>query len=74
MDIGILGINKIRFLHHQLIKQRRLQQVRLLGYQRLLGQHNFLGRLWVSAEQTPIDVATVAQVRVVAVLNVRFKF
>lgn len=53
----------------ELVQQRGLDQVRLLGDERLLGQDHLLGRHGVRGEQTPVDVTTVAQVRVVRVLQ-----
>lgn len=53
---------------NELVQQRWLDQVRLLGDQRLLGQHHLFGRHRVSGQQTPVDVATIPQVRVIGVL------
>lgn len=52
----------------QLIQQGRLNQIRLLGDEGLLCQHHFLGSYRISREQTPVDVATVPQVRIIRVL------
>ena len=52
----------------ELIQQGRLYKVRLLRDEGLLGQHDLLGGSRVRAQQAPVDVATVSQVRVVAVL------
>ena len=53
----------------ELVEQRRLQQVRLLGDERLLCQHHLLGGGRVGGEQPPVDEAAVPQVRVVRVLG-----
>ena len=53
----------------ELVEQRRLQQVRLLRDERLLGQHHLLGGGRVGRQQAPVDEAAVAQVRVVRVLG-----
>ena len=53
----------------QLVKQSRLQQISFLGDEGLLSQNNFLGSGRVSRQQSPVDVATVSQVRVVTVLH-----
>lgn len=53
----------------ELVQQRRLNQVRLLRDERLLGQDHLLGRHGVRGQQTPVDVTTVTQVRVVGVLQ-----
>ena len=52
----------------ELIQQGRLYKVRLLRDERLLRQHDLLGGSGVRAQQAPVDVAAVSQVRVVAVL------
>lgn len=53
----------------QLIQERRLDQIRLLGDERFLRQHDLLGGHRVRGEQAPVDVATVPQVGVVRVLQ-----
>lgn len=53
---------------NKLIQQRGLDQVRLLRDQWLLGQHHLFGCHRVSGQQTPVDVATIPQVRVIRVL------
>ena len=53
----------------QLVQQCRLQLVRLVSDQRLLGQHDLLGSGRVSAEQAPIDKSSVPQVGVLALLG-----
>ena len=52
----------------QLVQQCRLQLVRLVSDQRLLGQHDLLGSGRVSAEQPPVDKSSVPQVGVLALL------
>lgn len=52
----------------ELVQQSGLDQVRLLGDQRLLGQHHLFGGHWVSGQQTPVDVSTIPQVRIIRVL------
>lgn len=54
----------------QLVQQRGLQEIRLLRYQRLLGQNHILGSRRVCGQQSPVDVAAVTKIRVVAVLLV----
>ena len=49
----------------ELVQQRGLNEVCLLGDERLLSQHHLLGSHGVRGEQAPVDVATVPQVRVV---------
>lgn len=53
----------------ELIQQCGLNEVRLFGDEWLLGQNHFLGSHWVRGKQTPVDVATVPQVRVIRVLG-----
>jgi len=53
----------------QLVEQSRLQQVSFLRDERLLGQNNLLGGGRVGRKQSPVDVATISQVWVVAVLH-----
>ena len=53
----------------QLIQERRLDQIRLLGDEGFLRQHHLLGGHGVGGEQAPVDVAPVPQVRVVGVLR-----
>lgn len=53
---------------NELVQQRGLNQVRLLRDQRLLGQHHLFGGHRVSGQQTPVDVATIPQVRVIGIL------
>lgn len=53
----------------ELIQQGGLDQVCLLGDQGLLRQHHLLGGDGVGRQQPPVDVAAVAQVRVVGVLQ-----
>lgn len=53
----------------ELVQQGGLDQVRLLRDQGLLRQHHLLGRHRVGGQQAPVDVAAVAQVRVVRVLR-----
>lgn len=54
----------------ELVQQRWLQQIRLLGDEWLLGQNHVFGSSWVSGQQTPVDVATVTEIRIVTVLLV----
>ena len=54
----------------QLVQQRGLQKIRLLRDQWLLGQNHILGSRRVRGQQSPVDVATVTKIRVVAVLLV----
>ena len=54
----------------ELVQQRWLQQIRLLGDEWLLGQNHIFGSSWVSGQQTPVDVATVTEIRIVTVLLV----
>ena len=49
----------------ELVQQRGLDEVCLLGDEWLLGQHHLLGSHGVCGEQAPVDVAAVPQVRVV---------
>lgn len=53
----------------ELVQQGGLDQVRLFGDERLLRQHHLLGGDGVGAQQAPVDVAPVTQVRVVGVLQ-----
>lgn len=53
----------------ELLQQRGLDQIRLLGDQRLLGQDHLLGGHRVGGEQAPVDVTSVPEVRVVRVLQ-----
>lgn len=53
----------------ELLQQRRLDQIRLLGDQRLLGQDHLFGGHRVSGEQAPVDVTSVPEVGVVRVLQ-----
>jgi len=52
----------------ELIEQRGLEKVSFLRDKWLLGQNNFLGSRRVRRQQSPVDVATITQVWVVAVL------
>ena len=52
----------------ELIQQGGLDEVRLLRDEGLLGEHHLLGGDRVGGQQAPVDVAPVAQVRVVRVL------
>lgn len=53
----------------ELLQQRGLDQIRLLGDQGLLGQHHLLGGHRVGGEQAPVDVTAVPEVWVVGVLR-----
>lgn len=53
----------------ELLQQRGLDQIRLLGDQGLLGQNHLLGGHRVSGEKTPVDVTSVSEVWVVRVLS-----
>lgn len=53
----------------EFLQKRRLDQIRLLGDQRLLSQYHLLGGHWVGGEQAPIDVTSVPEVWVVRVLQ-----
>ena len=55
----------------QLVQQRGLQEICLLRDQRLLGQNHILGSRRVRGQQSPVDVAAVTKIRVVAVLLVK---
>mmetsp|Transcript_37558 Transcript_37558/g.81412 ORF Transcript_37558/g.81412 Transcript_37558/m.81412 type:complete len:424 (-) Transcript_37558:321-1592(-) len=57
-----------RHLGEKVLEERGLQGGRVVGNRRLVRKHNALGRLGVRGEQTPVDVAAVAQVGVVALL------
>ena len=54
----------------ELVEERRFDEVGLLGDERFLRQHHLLSGGRIRRQQPPVDVATVAQVRVVAVLFV----
>lgn len=53
----------------QLVQQGRLDQVGLLGDERLLRQNNFLSSGRVRGEQTPVNEASVAEIWILAVLR-----
>ena len=53
----------------ELVEEGRLDQVRLLGDQRLLRQHHLLRGHRVGGQQAPVDVASVTQVGVIRVLQ-----
>ena len=53
----------------ELLQQCGLNQIRLLGDQRLLSQNHLLGSNGVRGEQTPVDVAAVPEVGVIRVLQ-----
>jgi hypothetical protein len=53
----------------ELVQKGRLQKVRLLGDERFLAKDNGLGSCGVRKEQTPVNVATVAKIRVVRLLG-----
>ncbi len=53
----------------ELVQQRRLQLVGLLGDERLLGQDHLAGRGRVRGQEAPVDEPAVAEVRVVRVLR-----
>lgn len=46
----------------ELVQQRGLQQVRLLGDERLVGQHHLLGGRGVRRQQPPVDEAAVPKI------------
>lgn len=48
----------------ELVQQRGLQQVRLLGDERLVGQHYLLGGRGVGGQQPPVDEAAVPDVEI----------
>lgn len=52
----------------ELLQQCGLDQIRLLRDQGLLSQNHLLSGYRVCGEQTPVDVATVPEVRVIRVL------
>ena len=52
----------------QFVQQRRLYQVSLLRDEWFLSQDNLFRRSWVGWQQSPVDVASVSQVRIVTVL------
>lgn len=52
----------------QLVQQGGLDQVCLLGNERLFGQDHFLGGHGIRGEQAPVDVAPVPQVGVIRIL------
>ena len=52
----------------EFVQERRFDEVCLLGDERFLSQHHLLRGGRVRRQQPPVDVAAVAQVRVVAVL------
>lgn len=55
----------------ELIQQCGLNQIRLLRDQRFLWEHHLFGSHRVSWQQTPINVASVTEVRVVRVLKLK---
>lgn len=58
-----------RNVANQLVEERRLEQVRFLGYQRLDREDDLLRGGRVGAEQPPVDEAAIAKVRIVRILR-----
>lgn len=65
----VVNTGQRRDVADQLVEQRRLEQVRFLGDERLVGQHYFLRSRRVRRQQTPVDEPAIAQVRIVRVLR-----
>jgi len=64
----VVDRREARYVADQLIKQCRLEQISFLRDERLFSQNNFFCGCRVSRQQSPIDISTVSQVRVVTVL------
>ena len=56
-------------MRDELVENPRVEREGVVGDVRLLGEHHLLRGLGVCGEQSPVDVAAVAQVRVVRVLR-----
>ena len=57
----------------EFIEESWLQKIGFLGDQGLLAEHNSLGGGGVGQQQTPVDVSTIAEIRVVGLLRNKFK-
>lgn len=53
----------------EFVQESWLQQISLLCDERFLSQHNLLGSSGVSAEQPPVDEASVPEVRILTLLS-----
>ena len=80
MDLSLLHeLVRVLLVHHsqraqvrdQEIKQRRLHTLRRVADHRMLRQHNLRSSIRVHRQQTPVNVTTITQIRVIAVLSHR---
>ena len=65
----MVDTGQARDVTDQLVQESGLQQVSLLSYERLLCEDNILGSSRVSAQQSPVDEASVSQIRILTLLS-----
>ena len=65
----MVDTGQARDVTDQLVQESGLQQVSLLSYERFLSKNNILGSSRVSAQQSPVDEASVSQIRILTLLS-----